>query len=319
VINKKYGKQITYSYFKEMKNLLSILLLLLINLPTHGQQLIDKVPIRLIENLIFFELHVNDTPEPLNMLFDTGAGVTVIDTKIAEQLQLVISGKSKIGTSGKTVNSSESYPNKLIIGENLRLENITLIVMDLSHISNYFKSDVDGIIGFDLLEKVITETNIDSFEMRFFSNLDFIFHGNSKPSKIIDLESNHFGLPLEIIPKGSKNSILITVKIDTAADNYLTFHNELVTRYDLINPTKRYKTKQGFGADATISNNLDGKIASASFGEKKWKNIPVVFEVDPLNRNSKRKAEGLIGQKMLLDFNITYQLNEGLVYLEKRK
>ena len=124
---------------------------------------------------------------------------------------------------------------------------------------------------------------------------------------------------MEIIPKGSKTTILITIKIDTAAANYLTFHNEFVTEYQLLNPNKKYKSKHGFGADATISNNLSGKISSATLAEKKWKNIPVVFEVDPLNRNSKRQADGLLGQKMLLDFNITYHLNEGIVYLEERK
>ena len=151
-----------------MHKLLSILLLGIINLPVYGQQLIEKVPIRLIDNLIFIELQINDSSEPLNFLFDTGAGVTVIETKIAEKLQLNISGETEVGTSGKTLNTKESFPNKLTIGEKLNLDDITLVMMDLSHINNYFKSDVDGIIGYDLLERVITETNIDSFEMRFF-------------------------------------------------------------------------------------------------------------------------------------------------------
>jgi len=302
-----------------MKKLLTIFFLLLISTLGNGQHLIDKVPIRLIDNLIFFELHINDSPEPLNFLFDTGAGVTVIESKIAEKLQLNISGESEVGTSGKTLSTKESYPNKLTVGETLNLEDITLFIMDLSHISNYLKSDVDGIIGYDLLEKVITETNIDSYEMRFYSNTNYLHQGISEPLKIIGLESNHLGLPMEIIPKGSKTSIQITIKIDTAAGNHLTFHNEFVTEYELLNPNKKYKRKQGFGADATISNNLSGKIASATLAKKKWKNVPVVFEVDPLNRNSKRKADGLIGQKMLQDFNITYHLKEATIYLEERK
>jgi hypothetical protein len=302
-----------------MKKLLAVLIIFLVNFTIYGQELIEKVPIRLIDNLIFIELQVNDSPETLNFLFDTGAGVTVIETKIAEELQLNVSGESEIGTSGKTLISKESYPTRLTLGKKLKLDDITLVMMNLSHLSNYFKTGVDGIIGYDLLEKVITETNIDSFEMRFFSNSDYLYKGNSKPLKIIGLESNHLGLPMKITPKGSSDSILITIKIDTAAANYLTFHNEFVTKYELINPNKKYKNKQGFGADATISNNLSGKISSASLADKKWKNIPVVFEVDPLNRNSNRLADGLLGQKMLLDFNITYHLNEGIIYLEERK
>ncbi len=285
----------------------------------YGQLVIDKTPIRLIENLIFIEIKVNNSTKPLNFMFDTGAGITVIDRKIAKELQLPIAGELKIGTSGKTVQSEVSEKNRLLIGEHFKLDSISLALMDLSHLSTYFKLNVDGIIGFDLLRKIITETNIDALEMRFYSDEAYNFNGMAEPLQLIGLESNHLGLPIKIIPKGTKNGIMLIIKIDTAAGNYLTFHNTAVIEHQLINPNKKYKTKKGFGVDATITHNLKGKIASAFFATKEWKNIPVVFEVDPLNEGSERQADGLIGQKMLLDFNITYNLKEGIVYLEKRK
>ncbi|MGB1269686.1 MAG: retropepsin-like aspartic protease [Flavobacteriaceae bacterium] len=301
-----------------MKKIISIALIYLISLSTYGQDLIDKVPIKLIDGLIFIELKINDIKEPLNFMFDTGAGITVIDTKIAKEIQLSISGELKIGTSGKTLSSKLSNNNQIILGNKLKLDSIPLALMDLSHLSDYFKTNVDGIIGFDLLNKVVTETNIDALEMRFFSNTNYIFNGKSKPIKLIGLESNHLGLEINIVPKGKKENITLIIKIDTGAGNYLTFHNNSVTKHKLINPKKRYKIKKGFGADSTITKNLNGKVSLAIFGNKKWKNIPVVFEVDPLNETSERQADGLIGQKMLLDFNITYNLKNGIVYLENR-
>jgi hypothetical protein len=49
---------------------------------------------------------------------------------------------------------------------------------------------------------------------------------------------------------------------------------------------------------------------------KVWKRVPVVLEVDPLNRESERKADGLIGQSLLLDFIITYDLSRKTAYFE---
>jgi hypothetical protein len=301
-----------------MKKLISVLFLFMVCLSVFGQQMMDKVPFKLIDGLIFIEVSIDDTHEPLNFIFDTGAGITVIDTKVAGKLGLPISGESTIGTSGKTLQSKISEKHKLLLGKTFKLDSISLVLMDLSHLSEYFKSNVDGVIGFDLLRKTITETNIDELEIRFYSGSDYKYTGASKPLTLIGLESNHIGLPIEIIPKGSEKSIMLTIKIDTAAANYLTFHNNAVKEYNLIDPKKRYKTKKGFGADSTIANNIEGKLSSAIFGSKQWKNIPVVFEVDPLHKSSKRQADGLIGQKMLLDFNITYNLNDGIVYLEKR-
>jgi hypothetical protein len=59
-------------------------------------------------------------------------------------------------------------------------------------------------------------------------------------------------------------------------------------------------------------------VSLAKFASKEWMNIPVIFEVYSLNKSARRKADGLIGQEMLLDFNITYNLNNKVMYLEKR-
>ncbi|MCG1036970.1 retropepsin-like aspartic protease [Polaribacter sargassicola] len=302
-----------------MKKLILIVLLFLTNISVFSQELIDKLPFKLVDNLIFFKLHINNSKEPLNFMFDSGAGVTVIDTKIANRLKLNISATTRIGTSGKTIETKESSLNKLKFSKNFKTDDISLFLMDLSHISKHLKVNVDGIIGYDLLKLAIVETNIDLMEIQLFKEANYKYKGNAKSLKLIDLESNHFGLPIEIIPKGSEKSITLIVKIDTGAPNYLTFHNNAVIKHNLIKPKKKYKIRKGFGADATITSNLKGKISSAKFASVEWKNIPAIFEVDPLNKNSKRKADGLIGQQMLLDFNITYLLNTKTIYLEKRK
>lgn len=301
----------------EMKKLILITSLFLTSISVFTQELIDKIPIQLFEKLIFIELYVNDSPRPLNFMFDSGAGITVIDTKVANKIKLNTSRITKIGTSGKTIETKESLSNKLKLSNSFKAQNISLFLMDLSHLSKYLKTNVDGIIGFDLLNQTIVETNIDHMEMRFFKKIDFKYNGTSKPLKVIDLESNHFGLPIEIKPKGSKKIIKLIVKVDTGASNYLTFHNDVVNKYSLINKKKKYKIRKGFGADSTLTSNLKGKISFVKFALTEWKNIPVVFEIDSLNKNSKREADGLIGQEMLLDFNITYNLGEKIIYLEK--
>jgi hypothetical protein len=301
-----------------MKKLIILISVLLTSISAVTQELIYKAPIQLVEDLIFMELYVNDSKEPLSFLFDSGAGITVIDTKTANELKLNTSGISKIGTSGKSIDSKESSSNELRLDDNFKIENLKLFIMDLDHISDYLKITVDGIIGYDLLNQAIIETNIDLMEIRLFKKANYTYLGNAHQLKLIDLESNHFGLPIEIKPKGSKEILTLIVKIDTGAANYLTFHNDMITKYNLIDKKKKYNIKKGFGADSTITRNLKSKIALAKFALKEWKNIPVILEVDSLNQSSKRKADGLIGQKMLLDFNITYILDKKIIYLEER-
>lgn len=301
-----------------MKKPILIASLIVSSITGFAQELIAKTPIQLIDQLIFIQVTLNNS-DPLNFIFDTGAGITVVDVETATKLQLPITSELTIGTSGKHLKTNVSDNNELLIGNVFMIDSLSIALMDLRHLSQYFKTKIDGIIGIDLLNQAIVETNIDSMEVSLFSNDNYRYSGKAKPLELIGLESNHLGLPIEIVPKGKKTPILLIIKIDTAAANYLTFHNHTVTEHNLVDSGKKYKNKQGFGADSTITNNLGGKINKAIFGEKVWKNIPVVFEVDRLNESSDRQANGLIGQKMLLDFNITYNLRDGVVYLEKRK
>lgn len=302
-----------------MRHLIAIAILLLFRQVTYGQQLVDKLPIEIVENFMFIKVALNDTSAPLNFMFDSGAGVTVINKNLHKKLDLKINGNTRIGTAGKSLNSKSSHNNKISIGEKITLENISLYLMDLSHLEAFLNTKVDGIIGFDLLRQIITQTNIDSHEMLFYSDANFKYSGKAKPITLITLESNHFGVPITIVPKGSKTSINLVVKIDTGADNYLTFHNHAVLAFDFIKSNKRYKKRIGFSIDSTKTTNLKGKVASAVLASKKWRNIPAIFETDTLNNSSKRKAHGLIGQEMLLDFNICYNLKQNIIYFEERK
>ncbi|NER10415.1 retropepsin-like aspartic protease [Muriicola jejuensis] len=284
-----------------------------------SQNIIESVPIHLVENLIFLEVTINDNENPLNFLFDSGAGITVVETKVAKQLALNINAESKIATSGKTLLSKESTSNILKIGRKIKLNNIDLILMDLNHLSEYLNTNVDGVIGYDLLKKFITETNIDRGEIIFYDPLSYTYKGNSDPVKLTTLESNLFGIMVDVIPRNRDEQISLNFEIDTGADNFLSFHNKTVKEHQLINGNKKQHFKKGFGADSTITSNISSKVKSVSFGGNKWRNVPVMFEVDPINKRDNSLADGLIGQRLLLDFNIIYNLDKRVVYFEKRK
>lgn len=302
-----------------MYKLAIILFTLLYSKHVYSQNAIESVPIDLVDNLIFVDVFINKHNKPLHFLFDTGAGITVIDSNISIKINLSISDTISIGTAGKTIKSELSELNQVRLGKMLILNNVSIATMDLSHLSKYLKTNVDGVIGNELLQNLVTETNIDALKMSFYNFENYKYIDNGTPYELIGLESGHLGIPFEIVVQKGSSPIMMIFKIDTAADNYFTFHNETVTKYNLLENKRRLKPKQGFGVDATVSKNLSGKIAKAEFGGKTFKNLPVVFEVDPLNSTSKRLANGLVGQSVLINFNITYNLNNGLAYFERRK
>ncbi|MEQ8704983.1 MAG: retropepsin-like aspartic protease [Phaeodactylibacter sp.] len=303
-----------------MKSSLIVFFVLLLNLPVQGQKEIARIPIAFLEGLMFIELRLNEKADPLNFLFDTGAGITAIDSAVSTALGLEITDEISIGTAGKSIRSGISANNRVRIGTQVTLDSVEIAIMDLSHLSQYFKNQIDGIIGSDLLQNFVTETDNDAQEIRFYAFEGFEPGENWTGYDIIGLEAGHFGIPLEITTRRKAAPRQMIFKIDTGADNALTFHNGAVTQHKLLESVnRRIKSKQGFGADSTVTNNLSSKLFAATFNGKEWRRVSVVFEVDPISQTSERLADGLIGQALLLDFNTTYDLQRGVVYFENRK
>lgn len=302
-----------------MKIRLLLCLFPLLQLSGKCQKPAEAIPIQYIEGLMFIELSLNNHAEPLFFMFDTGAAITVLDTEVSKKVNLKITEEAKIGTAGKTVRSGISVGNRIHLGRQLVLDSVEIAVLGLSHLSNYFRTQIDGIIGTDILFNFVTETNNDAGELRLYPFNTWKPGKSTTAYDIIGLEAGHFGILVEVVTKRNATPVSMVVKIDTGADNALTFHNTAVTRYHLPESvSKRIKNKQGFGVDSTLTHNLSSKLYSVTFNRKQWRRVPVVFEVDPLNRTTERQADGLIGQALLLDFNTTYDLQEGKVYFENR-
>ena len=62
-------------------------------------------------------------------------------------------------------------------------------------------------------------------------------------------------------------------------------------------------------------------MEGVSFGGKVWKNVRTVLPTDPLTQSTFSGGEsyGLVGQELLLDFNMIYDYRNNRIYFQKRK
>lgn len=303
---------------KAMKFFFLLCLIVAINVRSQAQKRLTTIPIQITSDLIFLQLSINDS-EALSFLFDTAAGVSIADDDLIARIGLEITGSSRIRTTGKSIQAERSTNNTLEIG-GIKLDSIPLTVIDLNHLSKYFEHRIDGIIGFDLLKRFVVDVNIDQMMMSIYDPTNFKYTGEGMAIKVEKLEANHFGVPVSFVPKKQKEEITLIFNFDTACVEHLVFHNQTLHKHDLLTKT-RYKISRGFGADSTITRNFRTKLKSVSFAGKTWKRPSVVFQVDSISIRSKKGsiADGLIGQKILLNFNIVYDLSKETIYLQPTK
>ncbi len=297
----------------------SFIITSLLFLVAGAQAPLAELPMTMRGKLLFIDVYLNDDPTPLHVLFDSGAGVTVVDSKVARERGLVLSGALSIGTSGKRVQADRSPGNTIRLGERYMLDSVELYLMDLAHLSAHYKTPIDAILGTDLLSRAVVCTDLDAMRMRIHDPRTYVHAGSAAALTATELDSGTYGFPMQVVPDGRKDTIEVLVKIDTGADNHLTFYNHAVAAHGLMREGKRYRSVRGFGAEPTMTHNRRGRLVAATVGGHTWRKVPVVYQVDPVNALSKHACDGLIGQQLLNDFTITYDLPAGKVYLEPRK
>jgi predicted aspartyl protease len=303
-----------------MKPFIVQLLLSIVTLTAFGQTSTQSIPFKLVHDLIVFELKVNNS-ENLSFIFDTGAGVTVIDSTTASKLKLAISDSTQIGTAGKTFLTPVSSNNNIQI-ESINVTNAQLYVMQLSHFSKLFKYKIDGVIGYDILKKYIIETNIIKKEMRFSDSCNFMYSGSGTSIKFSKLDNNHIIIGVHIRISHDKE-IEVPFILDTGSNEYIALFDNAIKKYDLLDSNKKYKTKSGFSVDNAVTKNYQVKLKSFSIGNLRWEKVPSIYIVNKQNIVSGNKYKssvyGRIGQKILNDCIITYDYKSNLIYIEKVK
>ena len=126
------------------------------------------IPFELFGDHMFIKVSV-DNSEPLDFIFDTGSGLTVLDQTIAEEMKLV----RKEAKMNETTTSLELIKhNRIDINGFLMEKNINVYATDLTHLEMSLGRDFDGILGYDLLHHHTVHIDYDNLTM------DIYDHGN---------------------------------------------------------------------------------------------------------------------------------------------
>ncbi len=129
---------------------------------------VTSIPFKLINGKMFIKARLNNTEEPLNMIFDTGADGMALRADLKDKCDVKISRShtANMPGGGMQVNLSE--------GNALVLDSITISQQNLV-LFKYLGKGVDGIIGgSNLFRYYITEVDFDEQLIRLYKHGQFI-------------------------------------------------------------------------------------------------------------------------------------------------
>ena len=293
-----------------MKQLL-LLTFLLASTSLLAQKPLVSVPFELFGDHIIIPVSVDDS-EPLDFVFDSGDGITVLDEEIADQLELV---KKKVILNEGTVYGSLIKHNKIEVGGFIIEKNINVYSTDLDHLEISLGRELDGILGYDLLKH--HSVHID-YDKKIFDIYDLGVHpkqGDPVKFKLVNS-----------IPVVEGKVILNndephdgTFFIMTGAGTTMDFNSPYALQYDVVHKTgDHYKYLVKSISDIETPH-YEGRVKSFSFGGQTLEDLPIGISLATKGAQAHKKVSGIIGSQVLSRFNIIIDLPTKTMYLEKNK
>lgn len=293
-----------------MKRIALVLACLITNL-TFAQTPTKSIPFELFGDHIIIQLSV-DGSEPLDFIFDSGDGITVIDEEIADELHLV---KEKVVLNQGTVSGSLIKHNKLEIGDYLLEKNIKVYSTDLDHLEISLGRDFDGIIGYDLMHHHAVRIDYDNMLFEIYEHGQHPKKGSPIPFKLNTAIPTIEGSV--VLNNGEPHSG--TFFVMTGAGTTLDFNSPYAKKYDVIHKTGDHYYYYVKSISQEETKHYEGMVKSFTFGDQKFEDLPIGISQAKTGTQAHEKVSGILGNKILSRYNVIFDLPAKLIYMEKNK
>ncbi len=276
---------------------------------SYAQAPITTIPFELFGDHIIIKVSVDDS-EPLDFIFDTGSGLTVIDKDIADELSL----------EGKEIEMNQTTSawhlikhNTIAINHFLMEKNTKVYSTDLDHLEISLGMDLDGIIGYDLLRHHSIYINFDTKTMNIYDHSNSPKRGDAIPFTL----STSIPVIEGSVVLNNGEAHPGTFFIMTGAGTTLDFNSPYAEQWDVIHKTGKHYSYLVKGLADKETPHYEGHVQSFTFGNQKIEDLPIGISTATSGIQADKKVSGIIGSQILRMYNMTIDYGTKMIYLEK--
>ena len=293
---------------KIMKKFIGLFLLALV-LQTTAQTKITSIPFELYGDHMFIKVTIDDS-EPLDFIFDTGSGLTVIDKNVAEDLKLV---KKEVKMNTTQSRFQLIKHNTIKINHFLMEGNINVYATELRHLEMSLGRDFDGIFGYDLLRHHTVHIDYDNSTMDIYDHGDGPKDGHAIPFKMNTSIPTIAGKVVLNNGEAHEGQFFIM----TGAGATLDFNSPYAKEWDVIHKTGKHYSYMVKGLGDAETPHYEGHVISFEFGDQIVEDLPIGISTATKGIQASTKVAGIIGNRILREFNITIDVPDKLIWIKK--
>ena len=288
---------------------LTLLLLVGLVFQLNAQKKITSIPFELYGDHMFIKVSV-DKSEPLDFIFDTGSGLTVLDKNVAEQMKLV---KKEAELNQSQTQFELIKHNSIEINGFPMEKNINVYAADLSHLEISLGRDFDGILGYDLLHHHTVHIDYDNLQMDIYDHGNGPKKGDAIPFTLMTSIPTIKGKVVLNNNEAHEGNFFVM----TGAGTTLDLNSPAAESWDAINKTGKHYSYpiKGLGEEEALQ--FEGHVMSFSFGKQTVEDLPIGISTSKTGIQADKKVAGIIGNRILREFNITIDVPDKMIWIDK--
>jgi aspartyl protease/PDZ domain-containing protein len=272
-----------------------------------------NLPFILNNDHIVIQIRLADS-NPLNFLFDSGAGGTLIAKYVADSLGL------KEALTRRNVGVAGTHKVGVVKGVALSVGgkdvgNITLLTTDTPLEEMDDGRKIHGIIGYPILSRFVVNINYSEHQLQLYNKSSFTYSGRGQTLPI-DIDLN---LPIADVKITMYNGVSFNGRflVDTGARSDIIISAPTVLKYDMAENIGQYYTvRRQLGSSQRRSKIRYGRLASIQFAGYEFHGTPVALSSDNKGILSRNTINGILGNRILQRFNLIFDYSRRVIYLE---
>lgn len=280
--------------------------------------LIAQVPFtEFTGGVLILKGRINNSPDTLNFILDTGSGGISLDSATCADLDLKIDSSNKFIRGIGGVRRLLYAHNNTLHLRGITLDSLDFHISDYAFISSVYGVKIDGIIGYSFFKNYIVKVNYDSMRLFVFSPGRYEYEKNG------ELFHPHIR-NIPVISSRLKNKIEVNTRyyFDMGAGLCLMLSNRFADDSCLFCKPRQRRHKfiksEAQGLIGKIEM-IQTVVQELKIGKYRFRKVPTYLFDDVSNVTNYPSLGGLIGNDLLRRFNVTLNYPQNEIFISPNK
>lgn len=271
-----------------------------------AQEEFIEPPSKLVSSFPFFQLtggivilngQIDEHPDTLNFILDSGSSGISLDSTTASELKLVPEPSDKTIRGIAGIKKVGFLYDRVLTLPGMKIRELDFHVNDYSILTAVYGIRIDGIIGYSVLSRYIVKIDYDSLKIEFWTKGTMKYpRGGYLFKPILTTLPVQFGRV--------KDGTTRTTRFlhDIGAGVCLMLSRDFVEDSTILHRKRKLYAKEGEGVGGKIDMHLS-VVKEFKLGPYKFRNVPTYIFEDEYNVTSYPYLGGIIGNDLLRRFN----------------